>query len=94
MYEIAAHLGIIASIQKAAPTDGLWGDERSDADQIGASYPELEWAMELRGGKALTQSGSMSDRQREVLRIFDRRRKANLHKMVPIPICEVPDSLR
>jgi len=39
-------LGIINEIQQAKPTDGLYGDSRSDEDQIGASYDELEWAME------------------------------------------------
>ena len=37
--------GVIEAIQQAAPTDGLWGDDRTDEDQLGASYPELEWAM-------------------------------------------------
>lgn len=42
---LASHLGIIEEIVKAAPTDGLWADARTDEDQIGASYDELEWAM-------------------------------------------------
>ena len=42
---LAKHLGIIESIQNAPPTDGLWDDDRSDEDQLGASYSELEWAM-------------------------------------------------
>jgi len=29
----------------AAPTGGLWDEERTDEQQMGASYPELEWAM-------------------------------------------------
>jgi NAD+ synthase len=45
VFEMAKYLEIIDSIQKAKPTDGLWGDNRSDEDQIGATYPELEWAM-------------------------------------------------
>jgi NAD+ synthase len=28
----------------ASPTDGLFGDDRTDEDQLGA-YNELEWAM-------------------------------------------------
>jgi len=42
---VAQDLGIIQEIIIAKPTDGLWGDDRSDEDQIGATYDELEWAM-------------------------------------------------
>ena len=43
--ELAAHLGVHGSIVHAAPTDGLWDDNRTDEDQLGATYDELEWAM-------------------------------------------------
>src|SRR5690606_1359452 len=46
--EIARHLGINKEIIEAAPTDGLWGDDRTDEDQLGASYDELEWAMKMK----------------------------------------------
>ena len=46
VFGLAKHLGIIESIQNAPPTDGLWDDDRSDEDQLGASYSELEWAMQ------------------------------------------------
>ena len=45
VYDLASHLGVNQDIIEAAPTDGLWGDDRTDEDQIGASYDELEWAM-------------------------------------------------
>ena len=45
VYQLAKELNIPESIQKAAPTDGLWDTERTDEQQIGATYPELEWAM-------------------------------------------------
>ena len=45
VYLLAESLGIIQEIQEAAPTDGLWSDGRTDEDQIGATYDELEWAM-------------------------------------------------
>lgn len=48
VYEIAKFLEINTEIIQAAPTDGLWGDDRTDEDQIGASYPELEWAMQMK----------------------------------------------
>ncbi len=47
VYAVADALGINQDIMNAKPTDGLWGDSRSDEDQIGASYPELEEAMEF-----------------------------------------------
>lgn len=91
VYDIAAEMGIVESIMQAAPTDGLWGDDRTDEDQIGASYPELEWAMKVRAG-AIAVSGS-SERQKQVLALFDRLNTANQHKMLPIPVCEIPAAL-
>jgi NAD+ synthase len=74
---------------KAAPTDGLFGDDRSDEDQIGASYPELEWAMAyVDNGEKLTK------RQHDVLEIYQKLNKQNQHKMQPIPVCIIPDDLR
>ena len=44
VYQLGRALGVSEAILTAAPTDGLWGDDRTGEDQIGASYPELEWA--------------------------------------------------
>ena len=49
VFEIGKELGVINSILTAAPTDDLWGDNRTDEDQIGATYTELEWAMKFNG---------------------------------------------
>lgn len=89
VYELAKFMGINQDIQIAAPTDGLWGDDRTDEDQIGASYDELEQAMKAaeKGQKAEDFAG----RQREVFEIYQQRHKANLHKMTPIPVCEIPE---
>jgi len=92
VYQIAKYLGINEAITKAAPTDGLWGDDKTDEDQIGASYDELEWAMkqdEL--GKKISD---FSDRKKEVLEIYTKRNRANKHKMIPIPICKIPEELK
>ncbi|NNG10867.1 MAG: NAD(+) synthase [Arenibacter sp.] len=92
VYEIAKVLGINEEIIKAAPTDGLWGDDRTDEDQIGASYPELEWAMQMADeGKT---AKDFSDREKEVFLIYQRYNIANKHKMVPIPVCEIPNGLK
>lgn len=45
--ELAAYLGVQENIVKAIPTDELWSDTRSDETQIGATYDELEWAMNV-----------------------------------------------
>ena len=87
VYAIAAELNIIEEIQQAKPTDGLWGDDRTDEDQIGASYPELEWAMNYIEQNKTTE---LTQRQAEVMRIYKSLNRANQHKMVPIPVCEIP----
>ena len=83
VYQIARELDIIEEIIQAAPTDGLWGDGRSDEEQLGASYEELEWAM--RESKNPSNK-DLSEREKEVLGIYQRLNKSNSHKMNPIPI--------
>jgi NAD+ synthase len=92
VFSLGRHLGIIPEILNAPPTDGLWGDDRTDEDQLGASYPELEWAMEVYH-KRKTAS-DFSGRQREVFKIFHKLHLANRHKMDPIPVCVIPAELR
>ena len=94
VYAVGRELGIIGSIMTAKPTDGLWGDDRSDEEQIGASYPELEWAMDLRARQFDPDALGLTPRQREVLSIFDRRKAANAHKMSMPPVCVIPEELR
>ena len=92
VYEIAKTLGINQEIVVAPPTDGLWGDDRTDEDQIGASYPELEWAMQKNDeGKSIDD---FSGREKQVFTIFKKLNSANQHKMVPIPICIIPSELK
>lgn len=89
VFQLAKAVGVIQEILDAPPTDGLWDDERVDEDQIGASYDELEWAMAYKGDKT-----NLTERQLEVISIYDKFHKANKHKMVPIPVCEIPTSLK
>ena len=91
VFGLAKHLGIIESIQNAPPTDGLWDDDRSDEDQLGASYSELEWAMQY---LEKNNSKKLTTRQTEVLTIYNTFHSANKHKMLPIPVCEIPDNFR
>ncbi len=82
---LARHLNVVESILAAKPTDGLFEDGRSDEDQIGATYPELEWAMDFLGDEDL-----LNERQKEVLVIYRRLNRINQHKMQPIPVCIIP----
>jgi NAD+ synthase len=91
IYSLAKELDIVESIIKAKPTDGLFADDRSDEDQIGASYPELEWAMNYLGKK---ESYTLNDRQKKVLDIYRSRHNANKHKMIPIPTCVIPETIK
>ena len=83
VYAVAKELGIPEEIQNAAPTDGLWGDSRTDEEQLEATYDELEWAMQYEG------FSSLAPRQRKVLEIYNQHHQKNLHKMVPLPVCEI-----
>ena len=92
VYEIGEYLEVPNSIMKAPPSDGLFGDARSDEDQIGASYPELEWAMKMDDeGKT---ASDFKGRQKKAFEIYKRFNTMNKHKMIPIPICEIPIDLR
>ena len=73
--ELGGYLGVMNEIIDATPTDGLWDDGRSDEDQIGATYAELEEAMENGTGKGV-----------DILYKFNRQNK---HKMEPIPTFEL-----
>lgn len=79
--KISKRLGINDEIIKAIPTDGLWDEDKTDEEQLGASYEELEWAMDFKGN-----INSLSDRKKIVYNIFSYYNKKNNHKMVPIPI--------
>jgi NAD+ synthase len=80
---LSRDLEINQEILQAKPTDGLWDDDRSDEDQIGASYEELEWAMSTVESNDVKE---LSERQKEVLNIFLSFNKRNKHKMIPIPV--------
>ena len=92
VYEIGKALGIIEGIINAKPTDGLWNDDRSDEDQIGASYDELEWAMKF--DEQAEDETRLEPRRKEVLSIYRKFHQANRHKMDPIPVAIIPDALK
>ncbi len=77
VWEMGKNLGILKEIVEAQPTDGLWEDGRTDVNQLGMSYRDLEEAMK----------DSSSKNHKKYLEI----RKRNLHKMNSIPICKMKD---
>ncbi|HRG17925.1 MAG TPA: NAD(+) synthase [Flavobacterium lutivivi] len=89
VYEIGKYLKVPQSILNAAPTDGLFGDSRTDEDQLGASYDELEWAMEQ--VERNKKSEDFSGREKVVFDIYKRLNTINQHKMNPIPVCIIPE---
>ena len=77
VWELGKELKILKEIIDAPPTDGLWDDGRTDEGQLGLSYKELEEAM-------YNESSKNRDKYLKI-------RKANLHKMEPIPVCKIPN---
>lgn len=85
VFALGKYLDIPEAIQKAAPTDGLFGDTRTDEEQLGASYDELEWAMNEAANKKKIQD--FKGREKQVFEIYKRLNSINQHKMKPIPVC-------
>jgi NAD+ synthase len=77
VWELGKELGVLEEIIKAAPTDGLWDDGRTDEGQLGLTYKDLEEAMN--NPKSLNREK------------YEKIRKLNLHKMEPIPVCKIPN---
>ena len=71
VWELGKYLGVSKEIIEASPTDGLWDDKRTDEDQLGASYAQLEEAMEYGTGDGV--------------KVLEKFSKMNQHKIQPIP---------
>ena len=84
VWDMGRELGLPQEIIDAAPTDGLWTDGRTDEDQLGMTYPELELAMT----QAETNSGVDNAQEKKNLRRYREIRATNLHKMLPIQVCK------
>ena len=98
VWDMGRELGLEQEIIDARPTDGLWDDDRTDEDQIGMSYPELEQMMALdflKGAKLIDSNmpgaPKLKPDQRKKLKRYQELRKRNMHKMMPIPVCKMPD---
>lgn len=102
VYSLGAELGLIQEILSAVPTDGLHDDGRTDEDQIGASYDELEWAMSFEAEynsitdrqAKMAKDLTLTEREREVLAIYRKFNSSNKHKMVEIPVCVIPTEVK
>jgi NAD+ synthase len=83
-------LGVLPELTNAIPTDGLWEDTRTDEQQLGASYEELEWAMQWMNDSANCYSTvlveGLTTRQKEVLSSYNKWHNAGQHKLNPIPV--------
>tara|TARA_B100000427_G_scaffold304268_1_gene289399 strand:- start:200 stop:880 length:681 start_codon:yes stop_codon:yes gene_type:complete len=77
VWEMGKSLEILKEIIEAQPTDGLWDDGRTDVNQLGLTYQDLEQAM----------IDTTNKNHKKYLEI----RKRNLHKMNPIPVCKMTD---
>ena len=86
VWDMGRELGLPQEIIDAAPTDGLWNDGRTDEDQLGMTYPELELAMEQDENSDLWDPTSPQEKKN--LRRYREIRATNLHKMLPIPVCK------
>jgi len=94
VYDLGEYLEINPEILHSIPTDGLWKDGRSDEDAIGASYPELEWAMERLNEDNRYKAGKFTKREIEILEIYSKLHHDNKHKMTPIPVCKISDKIK
>ena len=87
LYQIAKEIGIIQEIIDAPPTDGLWNDGRTDEEQLGAPYAEIEKAMIYAEENNLSEFSPTGDEKFDsVLNTYFYHRNKNLHKMKTIPI--------
>ena len=91
---LARALDLLPELAEAVPTDGLYDDDRTDEDQIGATYAELEWAMRHTAKTTADNAHNLTQRQSRVLHIYQTFHRANKHKMQPLPVCEIPSALR
>lgn len=82
VWDMGTFLGLLQEIIEAPPTDGLWDDGRTDEDQLGMSYPELESSMMFTGDEK-----TLNKDEKYRLKRYREIRERNLHKMIPIPVC-------
>lgn len=88
--ELGKFLGVSEKIINAEPTDGLWEDNRNDEMQIGASYEELEWVMEMGLDKWYNKPTTM--KEKDLVHTYLNFNKKNEHKMKTIPVFDLKEN--
>lgn len=89
VWDMGRELGLEQDIIDAAPTDGLWDDDRTDESQLGMTYPELEHAMALHDDdNCVWDPLALTKIEKAQLKQYRDIRARNLHKMTPIPVCK------
>lgn len=102
VYIVAKKLGVPWSVIDAVPSADLWGPDagQTDEGQLGMSYKEIEWAIQLAQHNGQDVSAldllvaslkpDLSERQKLVLRQLADMEVASRHKANPnIPVCKV-----
>lgn len=93
VWDMGREFGLPQEIIDAPPTDGLWADDRTDEQQLGMTYPELERAMANdqldRECVYETLPIPMAKEEKVQLKRYREIRSRNLHKMQPIPVCKL-----
>ena len=85
VWKMAEYLGVSKDIIDAPPTDGLWEDNRTDQDQLGLSYEQLERAMKAdESGEIIVDNNLIS-----IVEKFRTIRAQNKHKMNMPPVCSM-----
>ena len=87
VWSMGRELGVSDEIINAAPTDGLWDEDRTDEDQLGMTYPQLEEAMRF---AASDERPTNPGKLKNLMKFLSIQKKAQ-HKMVPIPVCKLGD---
>ena len=80
VWEIGEELNILDDIIKATPTDGLWDDGRTDENQMGLTYYQIQ--------------ESIKNKKSKFFKKYNKIRSINLHKMSPIPVCKIKKNFR
>lgn len=95
VWDMGRELGLPQEIIDAEPTDGLWDDGRTDEGQLGMSYPDLERAMHNdvldRACVYQTLEIPMGREEKMQMKQYRQIRSRNMHKMLPIPVCKMPE---
>tara|TARA_R100000027_G_scaffold1864_1_gene2051 strand:+ start:1039 stop:1878 length:840 start_codon:yes stop_codon:yes gene_type:complete len=93
VWELGRHFGVDPRIINAAPTDGLWEDSRTDEEQVGASYEDLEWVMDTEITKHAKDPNEctqwigkpITEQQKSAIKQYMKFNRQNKHKMISIP---------